>query len=189
MAILRFNRFHGTSGAGLVELLLVLPVLIIVGVAMVNIGRVVLQAQVLSDAAKIGARAAVRQSGLQPEASCNVLAAVGAAAARDYRDNADKWGLKSQWGKICAEFSPVGAWDFPDTWVPPNTNNHMRLRNVTIYFKLSDETQNCLFCSGTFLRLVKANPRATFDLAQGTVAEIGGTGCALNGVGNNCFEF
>ena len=149
-----FNRTStskGSNGASLVEFLLVLPIFLLLVTAIFSIGRLLWQIQVLTDAAKYGARQAVSFSKEHPDAGCEALREVARTASEKYRNQNSKWGLTKIWN-VCAGFSPNFSFD------------GMNLRFVSVSMTTKDE-DNCLFCYQGFLKRILPSTSASFDLA------------------------
>lgn len=146
----------GVRGGALIELLFILPVLLIMVTAILTIGRLIWQMQLLTDAAKHGARVGVYQSD-QVDMACQDIGAAAEEAADEYLTaNAERWQLGTIWqtsatSALSAKLSPTYRF------------YGMKLKLIKVNF-CTATTGNCLFCAYSFLEMLAKSASAAMDV-------------------------
>ena len=135
---------RGCSGNAAVELAILLPFLILVNVGLVNLGTMLGRMQLLSDAARSGARygAALSYAGVSGPASCGDVAQKAQDSARRYLDNAHVQGDQFQIDSAVVAGTP-------------------KLIKVSVKNK---DAKNCLLCVAGFPERYGVNTSAVFPL-------------------------
>ena len=160
-----YPKVREIRGGALLELALTLPIILLLIAAIFTLGRIIWQYQLLTDAAKYGARGAAIDSEVSNGLTCGQLLTRAQYLANRYVAENDTWGLGTQWLEAVANVNHTTSLPELDEYrYEPAMPKGLRVRMITVAFSIKEDIDNCFFCYGSFLRKITVSTSAFMDL-------------------------